>query len=85
MSQLSNLRIVIIKKNIDMGTLWWASFFFKRFDIYGFSPLKCVVCNHFVAFFFSVAVSKLPSLGVIMKKWKCVHFGRRHFCSPSVE
>ena len=47
-SQLSNLRTIM--KTIDMGTLWCANFF-QRLERNGFSPIKCVVCNHFVAFF----------------------------------
>ena len=47
-SQLLNLRTIM--KTIDMGTLWCANFF-QRLERNGFSPLKCVVCNHFVAFF----------------------------------
>ena len=47
-SQLSNLRTIM--KTIDMGTLWCANIF-QWLERNGFSPLKCVVCNHFVAFF----------------------------------
>ena len=46
-SQLSNLRTIM--KTIDMGTLWCANFI-QRLERNGFSPLKCVVCNHFVKF-----------------------------------
>ena len=52
-SQLSNLRTIM--KNNYMGTLW-CGIFFQRLEINGFSPLKCVVCNHFVEFFFSVSM-----------------------------
>ena len=43
-------------------------FFFKRLVRNGYSQLKCVACNHFVAFFFSAVVSKLPNLPVIIKQ-----------------
>ena len=47
-SQLSNLCII-------METLTCVPcgerLFFKRFNRYDSSPLKCVICNHFVAFF----------------------------------
>ena len=38
------------KTKTDVGTLWWAEFFLKRLDINGLISLKCMVCNHFVAF-----------------------------------
>ena len=47
-SQLLNLRTIM--KNIDMGTQK-CGIFFQPLERNGFSPLKCVVCNHFVAFF----------------------------------
>ena len=37
------------KKKIDMGTLWWTLFLFKRLDRNGSISLKCMPCNHFVA------------------------------------
>ena len=37
------------KKKIDVGTLWWALFSFRRLDRNGSISLKCMVCNHFVA------------------------------------
>ena len=38
------------EKKIDVGTLWWAKFFLKRLDRNGSISLKCMVCNHLVAF-----------------------------------
>ena len=37
------------KKKIDVGTLWWALFSFRRLYTNGSISLKCMVCNHFVA------------------------------------
>ena len=81
-SQLSNLRTIM--KTIDMGTLWCANFF-QRLERNGFSPLKCVVCNHFVAFFLlrCVKITKFASYN--KKNGRFVHFGERSFCSLLVE
>ena len=80
-SQLSNLRTIM--KTIDMGTLWCANFF-QRLERNGFSPLKCVVCNHFVAFFLLRCV-KITEFASYNKNGIFVHFGERSFCSLLVE
>ena len=50
----------------NVGTLWWAKFFFKRLDRNFLFSLKCMVCNYFVNFP-SAVVSQLSNLRTIMK------------------